>query len=265
MAPRILLIHGYLSSPVAWAGLQRELGGEADTFAPLLPGYGSMSDPADYTLPGVADALEGVLDRVQPDYVLGHSMGALVALQLANRHPGRFKRVGLAGLPVFDAIDEGLRFIGARSRSRSQYMKNPGKGHTFCGPVNALRYLWAPVASLLLPGYPLPMVRSMFDHSEGAHRGGMENIVFGGHVPRLAAAVEAPVALLHGDGDRVTPLDAVVALARERGWPLRIAHGTGHEVIFAQPRGTARWVRERLLAPAAANERADADVAAGSG
>ena len=252
MPPRLLLLHGYVSNPEAWAPLQQELAGEVETFAPLLPGYGRQPDPGDYTLEGVAEALDEVVDRVQPDYVLGHSMGALVALQVASRHPGRFKRVGLAGLPVYDTVEEGLQFIGSRSSTRSSYMRNPGKGHAFCRPVNALRHLWAPVASLLLPSYPLPMVRGMFDHSEAAHRGGMVEIVFGGHVPRLAAALETPVTLIHGTADRVTRLDPVIDLARERGWPLRIAHDAGHELIFAQPRGTARWVRERLLAPAPA-------------
>lgn len=249
MAPRLLLIHGYVSNPEAWAPLRRELEDEVGTFAPHLPGYGSEPDPSSYTVEGVAEALDGVVEAVNPDYVLGHSMGALIALQLANRHPGRFKRVGLAGLPVYDTIEEGLRFIGARSITRDRYMRNPARGHLFCRPVHSLRYLWAPFAHLLKPDYPLPMIVDMFDHTPAAHGGGMAEIVFGGHVPRLTEGLETPIALIHGDADRVTPLEPVIELAGKRGWPLRIAHGAGHELTFAQPRGMARWVRERLLAP----------------
>ena len=265
MAPRILLIHGYLSSPAAWAPLQRELAGEAETFAPALPGYGKQPDPVDYTLSGVADAVERALDEFQPDYLVGHSMGALLALELAGRHPGRFQRVGLAGLPVFATLEEGRHFIGSRSRARKQYMSSPSEGHAWCGPIHRLRYLWAPVAWILLSGRPFPMLLDTFDHSQEAHRGGIEDIVFNGDAPRLAGQVEAPVTLFHGDRDGVAPFERAVALAGERGWPVRVARGAAHEVIFAQPRGTARWVRERLLAPAAASEPANADVAAGSG
>ena len=264
MPPRIFLIHGYVSSPAAWAPLQRELAGEVDTFAPALPGYGSQPDPATYTLSGVAEALEGALDDFQPDYLLGHSMGALLALELASRHPGRFRRVGLAGLPVFSNLDEGHRYIGSRSRARKRYMRDPGEGHAWCGPIHQLRYLWAPVAHLMLSGYPLSMLLETFNHSAEAHRGGIEDIVFAGHAPRLAAQVDAPVTLLHGDRDRVAPFETAVALAGQRGWPVRIARGAAHQVVFAQPRGAARWVRECLLAPAAAVPQ-DADVAAGSG
>ncbi len=264
MAPRLLLIHGYVSNPEAWTPLRRELEDEVGTFAPYVPGYGGEPDPASYTLEGVAEALDSVVEAVNPDYVLGHSMGALIALQLANRHPGRFKRIGLAGLPVYDTVEEGLRFIGSNSITRDRYMRNPGNGHLFCRPVHSLRYLWAPFAHLLKPDYPLPMIVDMFDHSPAAHGGGMAEIVFGGHVPRLTEALETPIALIHGDADRVTPLEPVIELAHERGWPLRIAHGAGHELIFAQPRGTARWVRERLLAPVEAEAPEAVASAAGA-
>ena len=263
MTPRILLMHGYLSSPAAWAPLQRELAGEAETFAPALPGYGNEADPASYTLSGLADALEGTLDDFQPDYLVGHSMGALLALELASRHPGRFRRVGLAGLPVFGDLEEGRRYVGSRSRVRKQYMKSPGEGHAWCGPIHRLRYLWAPIAWILLSGRPLPVLLDTFDHSAEAHRGGIEDIVFAGLAPRLAAQVEAPVTLFHGDRDGVAPFERAVALAGERGWPVRVAPGTAHEVIFAQPGETARWVREELLATATA-EPQEAQVAAGS-
>ena len=265
MAPRILLIHGYLSNPEAWAPLERELAGEAETCAPALPGYGRVPDPARYTLAGVAEELDAVVEAFQPDYLLGHSMGALLALGVAARHPGRFTRVGLAGLPVFDTLDEGLRYIGPRSASRNGYMRSAGKGHLICGPAHFLRYLWGPVTHLFKPDYPLPMILDMFNHTPEAHRGGMEDIVFSGHARRMAPAITTPVSLIHGDTDRVTPLDPVVELAREHGWDLRIAHGAGHELTFARPRGTARWVRERLLAPEAASAPRSGSEAAGSG
>ncbi len=249
-APRILLIHGYLSSPAAWAPLQRELGGETVTFAPFLPGYGGEPDPAGYTLPALAGALEELLDEAQPQYLLGHSMGAILALELARRHPGRFARVGLSGLPVFATIEEGRRFIGAKSRTRARYLRDPAGGHAFCGPLQRTRYLWATAARRLRAGYPLPVLLDLFDHSAAAHRGGLERIVFAGHVPDLAALARTPVAVLHGDADGVAPVAPVAALARAHGWAMRIAGGAAHEVIFARPRGVARWVREHLLAPA---------------
>ena len=64
MAPRVLLIHGYLSCPEAWAPLQRELAGEIETFAPNQAGYGPAADPSDYTPDGLAEAFDATLGCV---------------------------------------------------------------------------------------------------------------------------------------------------------------------------------------------------------
>ena len=246
--PRLLLLHGYLSGPVAWAGLRRELADEATTLAPPLPGYGSEPPPPAYTLAAVADALEWRRAQVRPTHLLGHSMGAILALELARRYPGRFARVGVVGLPIFVSGDEGLRFIGRRGGVYERFLRNADEGHASCVRLHRLRYLWAPPLRLVGRGIPLSVLLSMFDHAPAAHAGGLANIVFNDLVPALGERVTTPIALLHGDADRTAPLESVRSFASERGWPLRIARGGAHQLIFEQPRGVARWVRERLLA-----------------
>tara|TARA_Y100000588_G_scaffold145801_1_gene159627 strand:+ start:3911 stop:4714 length:804 start_codon:yes stop_codon:yes gene_type:complete len=265
MSPRILLIHGYISNPPAWEPLQRELNGEVETIATCLPGYGNTADPQEYTLDGIAEALEETLDVAQPDYLLGHSMGALVALELAHRYPERFKRIGLVGLPVFESIDEGLRFIGDRSTLRGWWIRNFDKGHIICGPGNFLRYLWAPVVNRMFPSHPLPMLLQMFNHTSDAHRGGIEEIVFAGQARRLALGVATPVVLLHGDLDGVTPLDSATKLAREQNWDLRVANGSGHSITYTEPEAVAQWVRERLLLTVDGAEVPEMDHLVGAG
>ena len=247
--PLLLLLHGYLSGPSAWDPLRRELAGEAETLAPALPGYGGVPDSPSHTLAALADALEGTLAEARPDCLLGHSMGAILALELARRHAGRFRGVGLAGLPVFANFAEGRRYVGANSRVRDRYLRDLATGHARCEWLHRTRRLWAAPASLFLEPRFLSVLNAAFDHSAAAHRGGIENVVFAGLAPALAAATDAPVSLLHGDVDGVAPPDAAAALARSRGWPLRVARGATHELIFTHPRGVARWVRERLLAP----------------
>ena len=142
-------------------------------------------------------------------------MGALLALELASRHPGRFRRVGLAGLPVFGDLEEGRRYVGSRSRVRKQYMKSPGEGHVWCGPIHRLRYLWAPIAWILLSGRPSPCSSIPSTTAGGAPRG-IEDIVFAWHAPGGRAG-GGSVTLFHGDRDGVAPFERAVALAGERG------------------------------------------------
>lgn len=106
-----LLVHGITASHLAWAWVARET--TARLIAPDLRGRGRSTAtpapatgnrPGDAPLARHADDLVAVLDAKNIDraVVVGHSMGAFIALVLADRHPDRVDRVVLVdgGLPL---------------------------------------------------------------------------------------------------------------------------------------------------------------------
>lgn len=100
----VLAVHGVTSSHRAFDLLAGELGGRR-VVAPDLRGRGASSElPGPYGLDGHADDLVRVLDAVRAEQaiVVGHSMGAFVAVTLAHRHPGRVERLVLVdgGIPL---------------------------------------------------------------------------------------------------------------------------------------------------------------------
>lgn len=99
-----LLIHGVTSSHLAWAFLVDRLPG-VRLIAPDLRGRGAshaVEGPAG--MAAHADDLAAVLDAfgITATTVVGHSMGAFVAVTLAHRHPERVTRLVLVdgGLPL---------------------------------------------------------------------------------------------------------------------------------------------------------------------
>jgi len=85
----LLLLHGLGATRDEFAGLRPALEAEHVVLAPDLPGTGAS--PAlrlRPTVPAVADVLEADLDRmgVGEVHVLGVSLGARIALELARRH-----------------------------------------------------------------------------------------------------------------------------------------------------------------------------------
>ncbi len=234
--PRLLLLHGYLSGPAAWDPLRRELGDDAETFAPALPGYGGAPDPAAYTLEALAEALDGTLDEARPDHLLGHSLGAILALELARRHPGRFRRVGLAGLPVFADFAAGLRYVGGNSRVRDRYLRDLATGHARCEWLRRTRGLWARPASLFLEPRFLSVLRAAFDHSAAAHSRGHR-----GHRLRRARARAGG-----GDGRARGPAPRRI---RRRG-PAGRGGGASARAWLAPARGPRRHARAHLHASA---------------
>ncbi|NNG18254.1 alpha/beta fold hydrolase [Naumannella sp. ID2617S] len=104
-APTVLAIHGITASHLAWQQLADALPGHR-VIAPDLRGRGrSNTLPGPWGMGSHADDLAALLATVgveEPVVVVGHSMGAFVAVVLAHRHPELVSRLVLVdgGLPL---------------------------------------------------------------------------------------------------------------------------------------------------------------------
>ena len=98
--PDVLLLHGWVSSGRMWQGVMEALGSHFTLWAPDLPGFGD-SPLADRTrVPQLDDYVEQIAAfcealNVQPVAVIGHSLGALLALLLAIEAPDLMQRLVL--------------------------------------------------------------------------------------------------------------------------------------------------------------------------
>jgi pimeloyl-ACP methyl ester carboxylesterase len=99
--PAVLLVHSAGMGAAQWRGLARALGESFRCIAPNLRGYGRSSAwPAGEAAAVEAelDLLEGVLDALMPRgrvHLVGHSMGAWLALELARRDRARVASLAL--------------------------------------------------------------------------------------------------------------------------------------------------------------------------
>lgn len=97
-----VLVHGIGMGRSVFADLARHLG-DGEVIAVDLPGYGEAPEPARVlTIERTADLVSAyVRERVRtPAVVVGHSMGAQVALEMAVRHPDVVERIVLIGPTV---------------------------------------------------------------------------------------------------------------------------------------------------------------------
>ena len=109
--PSIVFVHGGGLDHTVWVLQSRYFAHHGfNALAMDLPGHGRSSGTPPDSITAYADWIAHFLDAldIQQASVTGHSMGSLVALETAARHPDRVIRLGLIGIatpmPVADVL-----------------------------------------------------------------------------------------------------------------------------------------------------------------
>jgi pimeloyl-ACP methyl ester carboxylesterase len=247
--PPLLLVHGYGGAAWNWAELAPRLTGRR-LLVPDLPGHGASGAlPAAPTLAGFADALGAVCDAeglAEVD-VVGHSLGGVVGLRLAERRPELVRRLVLAAA------------AGISSSSRAGEVLI-----TLAGVLRparlAARRLDRVAASprlrrLVFGGFEVSNSDAL---SERAVHGFLRAAVL--HTDTLAAGralvaddprqglerVRCPVLVLWGGRDRQVPIDDAFEYARRLRAPVRVIADCGHLLIGERPDACAKAIEEFL-------------------
>src|SRR5437763_3047701 len=98
--PAIMLLHGAGFDHTTWALHSRWFAHHGySVLAPDLPGHGRSTGAPISTIAGMADWTAALLDAAGASRarLVGHSMGSLIALETAARHPARVSALSLIG------------------------------------------------------------------------------------------------------------------------------------------------------------------------
>src|SRR5213594_367244 len=134
--PVVVLVHGLGGFAESWRHTLQGLAGRTTVYALDLPGFGASAKPrARYRLPYFAGALHGFMEAlgIREASLVGHSLGAAVAVTYALTHPARVERLALLSgcVPGF----------GWRPGWRARLMTTPGLGEALalCGCARLYR------------------------------------------------------------------------------------------------------------------------------
>jgi pyruvate dehydrogenase E2 component (dihydrolipoamide acetyltransferase) len=238
--PAVLLVNGWGVDASAW---QPQVDALCEAFTVVTyehRGIGGSRPLGDgrLTIADLADDAHALLAHLGhvPATVVGASLGAAVALELALRHPGAVRALGLLSPPFL--ADARLRTVlrswpqdpEARVRALLPWLL----GRAFLahdGRREAAARAWRTMAART----PVETLRAHAD-------------ALGTWLQRRAGAVlpiEVPTTIAVGDDDVLTPPDharaLAAALARAR---LEILPGAGHALALERPAAVAALVRE---------------------
>jgi pimeloyl-ACP methyl ester carboxylesterase len=240
--PAIVFIHGAQHDHSVWGLQSRYFAHHGHGVLAIdLPGHGRSEGPLLRSIEDLAEWVVRLLDAVQVPRaaLVGHSMGSLIALETAARHPQRIDRIALIGsavpMPVADVLLDAARSEEPRAIAM----------------INAWSY--SPRARLggnTIPGMWMVGTnrRLMQRQAEGvlhtdlaacnAYAAGLDS----------AARVACPALLVVGSRDQMTPPRATKPLAEAlpRAQTVTI-EDSGHALMAERPDGVLDALRAFLI------------------
>jgi pimeloyl-ACP methyl ester carboxylesterase len=248
--PPLVLVHGLAGAAANWIELARLLAARHRLIVPELPGHGGSAPlPAAPGLDAFADRVLAIAAREDacPAALVGHSLGGLVSLRAALRHPEAVRAVVLAGSAGISSTSRRAEFwISVFTFARPAKLVAPFRGRlgrhaVLRGPVFS-RYQVADPRSLT------PRMVEGFLAGAALH----SDIVSSGRAlvrddPRIDLdGVRCPCLVVWGARDLQVPIDDAFELARRLRAPLRTIADCGHLLIGERPQAVADAIESFL-------------------
>lgn len=246
--PPLLAVHGLGGGGRYWRGLADALGGRYHVVAPDLAGFGSSDKPKDaaYDRPFHLADLDAALAACVPDHdepvaVVGHSLGAMLALLWSAQHVERVRALGLVATP----------YPVPGERWDPDAWRGP-RATVLRGVAKAFRFAW-PLLSLpvLLSGrYPGPVVRDFGRQTFRARTRSLYSLWSDPTLLDELPVIERlpptlPVLLVHAVDDSRVPARNVGRWRRHvpHAEPLLLPEG-GHQILLRTDfEPLAAWLR----------------------
>lgn len=239
--PTAVFIHGAANDHSVWGLQSRYFAYHGwNALAVDLPGHGRSEGKAISSIEELADWMIRLLDSagISRAALVGHSMGTLIALEAAARHPSRVAGIVLVGTAVPMAVSEPL-LAASKANEHAAYEMINVFAH---GPT-------AQIGGNRVPG--LWMLGNNMRLMERSGHGVLhaDFVACNGYAGGLdaAAKVSCPVLLVLGKRDQMTPMSAAKEFAAKLKNVTTVAlDGTGHALMAEKPDAVLDALREFL-------------------
>ncbi len=211
------------------------------SLAPDLPGHARSAGPA---LGSISDMAEWSLhlleaQKVKRAAIVGHSMGALIALEMARQAPERVRALVLLGFaPKMPVHPDLLEAAKADDPKAAELIASWGFGAA--GEIGGNR---TPGLAMLPLG-----LRLLQRAPAGTLHADLAACSAYGDAESAAAAIHCPVLILQGETDRMTPAKAAMGFAPKLKAETRLLPNVGHMVMSEAPDAVTATMRDFVLA-----------------
>jgi pimeloyl-ACP methyl ester carboxylesterase len=228
--PAIVFLHGAGMDHTVWALLARAFAHHGHAvLAPDFPGHGGSAGAPLKSIRALADWTAALIEAsgVSAARIVGHSMGSLVALETATRHPDRVTGLGLiATAATMRVSDDLINAAKANDHAAVDMIAIWGEGYRATLGGSQAPGLWMlGGAERLLeraqPGAIFADLSACNDYPDALS---------------AAAKISVPSIVIQGSRDRMTPAKGGQALAAAiPNCRLALIEGAGHMLMSERP------------------------------
>jgi pimeloyl-ACP methyl ester carboxylesterase len=250
----LVCVHGLGGSALNWMAVGPTLAEENRVLGVDLPGFGRT--PLNGHSARI-EANQGFLDRFlrevvgPPAIVMGNSMGGLIAVLQAARHPDTVRALVLVdpalpwpGWRRFDlqvwAFFGTLMLPGIAGQGLELRRRRLGAEHLVRETLSVICAEPERVPAELVQAHVEEALGRL-----GADGVGNRALIQAGrsllrvlvrrHYDPVYEAVRAPVLLVHGDRDRLVPVECSLVIGQRHGWQVATLPGVGHVPMMETP------------------------------
>jgi pimeloyl-ACP methyl ester carboxylesterase len=228
--PLVVFLHGGGLDHTVWALLARWFAHRgASVLAPDLPGHGRSGGEVLSSIAAMADWTAALIEAAgaRKATLIGHSMGSLIVLETAARHPDRVTALGLIGTAAAMPVSREL-LAAAQANDHAALDMVDIWGHGFRASLGGSLApgMWMLGGGMRLlerarPGVLFADLSACNDYRDGL---------------AAAAKVTAPAILVLGERDLMTPAKAGAELAAALPKAQVVAlKGAGHMLMSERP------------------------------
>jgi pimeloyl-ACP methyl ester carboxylesterase len=242
--PSIVFVHGAAHDHSVYLLQSRYFAHHGwNALAVDLPGHGRSDGAAPSSIEAIADWIGALLDaaKIQKAALVGHSMGALAALEAAARLPDRLTHLALLGPAVpMDVSDELLEAAGRDDHVAFELIN--GWSHSAGKQLgsNPFPGFWMMGQNMRLMERSRPRVLATDLMACRLYANGLE----------AAAAVKCPTLVVLGARDIMAPAKNAHALIEKLAKPRVVTlPDTGHALMAEQPDAVLDALRSSIRPP----------------
>jgi len=223
----LVFLHGLGGTARYWACRLSEAQPKGHMIFLDLLGFGNSPRPlGNYTIERHVSALHDTLQKHERIVLVGHSLGAAIALVYAARYPQNIEALVLISLPAFRS-----------EKGAYQWFRRTPSGWLLTNMVVVgfgciiTRRVVGKFLPFFLPDYPREVVEDVAKHNVFSATTSLWNVLFNHDISKDAEKLSAdiPVLCIHSEDDDSAPYVNVQDLSRQStNWTLHTVNGVGH-------------------------------------